>query len=58
MNGKRTGPFDTEKLIKMARKGKLTRESLVWKEGMESWTKAVEVEDLASIISTIPPEII
>ena len=58
VNGKRTGPFDTEKLIKMARKGKLTRESLVWKEGMESWAKAVEVEDLASIISTIPPEII
>ena len=57
VNGKRTGPFDTDKLLKMARKGKLSRESLVWKEGMENWAKASEVEDLASIISTIPPEI-
>lgn len=57
VNGKQTGPYNTDKLLKMARKGTLTRESLVWKEGMADWKKAVDVEDLSSVISTIPPEL-
>ena len=58
VNGKKTGPFDTDKLLKMARKGKISRNSLVWKEGMEEWKKANEVEELATIISTIPPDLV
>lgn len=57
VNGKQTGPFDTDKLLKMAKKGTLTRSSLVWKEGMEAWVKASEAEDLAAVIATIPPEL-
>ena len=57
VNGKRTGPFNTEKLMKMAKKGKFSRDSMVWKVGMEAWSKASDVEELASVISSIPPEI-
>ena len=54
-DGKPTGPFDIEVLTQKALAGEFSRESLVWKPGMEKWTKANDVEELKTIF---PPEII
>ena len=43
IDGVQSGPFDWDTLKKMVAEGKLTERTLVWKEGMDSWTPAEEV---------------
>lgn len=55
LNGQQAGPFDSAALQQMAQSGQLTRETLVWKQGMASWTAAGQVTELASVFGTVPP---
>lgn len=55
MGGKQAGPFDQEALRGHAALGEITRDTLVWREGMSGWTKAGEVGDLAGLFSAVPP---
>ncbi len=41
-NGEEDGPFSSEQLKAMARNGLITKEDLVWKEGMDDWRPAGE----------------
>ena len=50
-----TGPFDVGALASKVRAGELTREMLVWSQGMASWTAAGSVGALASLFG--PPQI-
>src|SRR5207244_1733070 len=43
INGKQSGPFDMETLTAKVRDGSLARSTLVWKQGMASWTAAENV---------------
>ncbi len=54
-DGKPTGPFDIAKLTEMVASGELLPDSLVWKQGMETWEKANTVEDLKGLF---PPPIV
>ena len=53
--GQSAGPFPMDTLKQQAQSGQLTRETLVWKEGMAQWTQAGEVSDLASLFNAVPP---
>ncbi len=53
--GKQTGPFDLAALEAKVREGAVTRDSLVWKQGMASWTAAGSVPELASLFAAVPP---
>ena len=56
INGKQKGPYDLTKLRKLLTDGVISSDSLVWKDGMDNWTKAGDVENLASLFTTdIPP---
>ena len=55
VNGQATGPFEVKILEQMAASGQLVKDSLVWKNGMEQWAKAGEVDELKNIFTTIPP---
>jgi membrane protease subunit (stomatin/prohibitin family) len=55
VDGKQVGPFDLPTLQTMAGSGQLKRETLVWKQGMQAWTKAGEVTELSSIFASVPP---
>jgi uncharacterized protein HemX len=48
------GPFTSEELKDL----KITRETMVWFEGEESWKAAVEIEELQEIFKSIPPPLI
>jgi membrane protease subunit (stomatin/prohibitin family) len=52
-----TGPFDLSALSQQASAGQLTRDTLVWKNGMAQWSKASEVQELANLFSNLPPPI-
>ncbi len=45
------GPLDFEQL----KNSKLTRDNLVWCEGMETWKVAGEMEELKSLFAAVPP---
>ena len=55
VNGQPTGPFDTVTLGRMATMGELSRETLVWSQGMAEWMKASEVEGLKGLFADMPP---
>ena len=57
INGQQTGPFDVATLKTMAGQNQLTKEMLVWKEGMSGWTAAGQVNELKAIFGSIPPPI-
>ncbi|MDR0375738.1 MAG: DUF4339 domain-containing protein [Treponema sp.] len=50
-----TGPFDMDELEQMAQNGRLTKESLVWREGMSQWEIAGNIPELARLFQTASP---
>jgi membrane protease subunit (stomatin/prohibitin family) len=55
LDGKQAGPFDLPTLQTMANSGQLKRETLVWRQGMASWSKAGDVGELGSLFASAPP---
>jgi hypothetical protein len=52
VNGLQTGPYDESGLRILISQKQLTKNSLVWKEGMSSWIIAGAVEELTPLFST------
>jgi len=57
VNGTQTGPYDMNTLSGKARDGALTRETLVWRQGMAEWTTAGAVPELQTLFGAVPPPI-
>lgn len=55
VNGQQQGPFDMGALGQRQQQGQLTRETLVWAQGMANWTPAGQVPDLAALFAHAPP---
>jgi hypothetical protein len=41
----------------MAQGGQLTRETLIWKNGMPNWMQAGQVPDLSGLFGSMPPPV-
>jgi len=57
VNGQQAGPYDLNALKQMASQNQITKESLVWREGMANWTGAGQVPELSTIFASVPPPI-
>jgi membrane protease subunit (stomatin/prohibitin family) len=55
INGQQAGPFGVAELAARASRGEITRETLVWKQGMSGWVAAGQVAEMASVFVTPPP---
>lgn len=55
VDGRQQGPFVLSALQERAAAGTLTRDTLVWRQGMANWTPAGDVGDLASVFANVPP---
>lgn len=55
IDGKQAGPFDLATLQAQVSEGKITRETLVWKQGMANWSAASTVSELANLFAAVPP---
>lgn len=55
VNGQQTGPFNFGQLQSMVGSNQLTRQSMVWKNGMASWSTAESQSELSSLFSSMPP---
>ncbi|MFZ3209074.1 MAG: SPFH domain-containing protein [Geobacteraceae bacterium] len=54
-NGKKAGPFDINAIIGYIKKGAITKETLIWKEGMDAWKTAGLFAEFESLLKTTPP---
>lgn len=57
VNGQQSGPFDVNVLKQMVTAGSLTKETLVWKQGMPNWMAAGQVQELFNIFGATPPPV-
>ncbi|HTB05576.1 MAG TPA: SPFH domain-containing protein [Bacteroidia bacterium] len=57
VDGKQTGPFNEQQLAQMVQGGTLTRESMIWKNGMAAWQQAAQVAETAGLFNNAPPPI-
>lgn len=55
VNGQAKGAFPLEVLKQMQQNGQLTKNTLVWKQGMANWEKAGTREDLQGLFVDVPP---
>lgn len=55
IDGQAAGPFNMAGLKQLVQSGKLTRETLVWKQGMENWTAAGQIPELQNLFAAAPP---
>ncbi|MDZ7705552.1 MAG: SPFH domain-containing protein [Trueperaceae bacterium] len=55
IDGQTHGPYDTNTLKQYVGSGHLTRQTLVWKQGMDGWKPAGEVPELANLFGAAPP---
>ena len=55
INGAQAGPFTFRDLAAKMQSGEITRQTLVWKQGMGNWTAAESVSDLAELFAGPPP---
>ncbi|MGQ2951521.1 MAG: RDD family protein [Agrobacterium sp.] len=49
------GPVGEDEISGLIKSGQITRETIVWREGMDAWQRAVEQPELSSAFSTPPP---
>lgn len=57
INGAQAGPFDMNVLKEMATSKQLSKETLVWRDGMSNWQAAGESSELEPIFGSTPPPI-
>ena len=55
ISGQAQGPFSVDVLTQMKQTGQLTKDTLVWKQGMANWEKAGVVEQLKELFVDMPP---
>lgn len=55
INNQQTGPFDHAALEQKIKVGQITRDTLLWAQGMAGWTSADKVADVRDLFATVPP---
>jgi hypothetical protein len=55
INNQQNGPHTIDSIKLLITQSQLTRDTLVWKEGMAQWGKITEQDDLKLLFSSVPP---
>ena len=55
INGQQAGPFNADAFAAKLKEGAITRDTLVWKPGMATWTAAGQVAELQAMFAAAPP---
>jgi len=55
VGGQQQGPFTLDALRTCVQDGRLTRQTLVWKQGMAQWIPAGQVPEVAALFGATPP---
>ena len=55
VNGVQAGPFNMQQLAQLAQNGQLTPQTYVWKQGMQNWVFAGNVDELSALFAPPAP---
>jgi len=55
VGGQQSGPYDLGTVKQQIQNGRITKDTLVWSEGMANWAKAGDVPEIAPSFSSVPP---
>jgi len=55
IEGKQLGPYDIQTMKQQIQSGRITRDTLLWADGMANWTRAGEVNAIAPLFPSVPP---
>ncbi|NTW32016.1 MAG: SPFH domain-containing protein [Bacteroidetes bacterium] len=55
VNGQQTGPFSEQTLAQMVQSGQITKDTLLWKQGMAAWSSASQIPEVAKLFGQAPP---
>lgn len=55
VNNKQEGPFNVEQIKSFIQNGQITKETLVWKDGMAQWDKAENLSEIKQLFGTSTP---
>ncbi len=55
IDGQQSGPFDLGSLSTLVHQGKISRDSLVWRQGLTQWVVASSLAELTAVFVTTPP---
>ena len=55
IEGKQAGPFSETEIVRLINDKKITKETLVWHQGMTAWKHAEDVPEVLRIIALSPP---
>ncbi|WP_397455268.1 DUF4339 domain-containing protein, partial [Pseudomonas versuta] len=51
VSGTNYGPYNTQQLQQYVQSGQITRDSLLWREGMAAWMTAGQILELAQLFA-------
>ena len=54
-NQKKSGPVESDELMRFLQSGQINPKTLLWKEGMESWLPLDEIDELRRLRTAVPP---
>jgi len=54
LNGQEQGPYNIEQLKPMIQNGQLTRNTMVWQQGMSGWSEAELVTEINELFKAVP----
>ena len=57
IDGRQQGPLSLGEVVEYIRKGVITPQTYIWKQGMQNWLPAEQVSDLTPELSAIPPQL-
>ena len=55
INGEQQGPYDMNAIKSMISNQQISKNTLVWRNGMESWSEAGTVSELSGAFGSVPP---
>lgn len=55
VGGNQSGPFNIEQLKQFVTTGEFTKQTFVWKQGMDNWVEAGKVQELAVLFTSNTP---
>jgi len=55
INNQQSGPFNEQTIVQMVQSGSITKDTLVWKQGMPQWLQAGQVPEMANFFNQVPP---
>lgn len=55
INGQQQGPFDLNAIKQMIGQNQVTKQTYMWKQGMQGWQAAEQIPEIAPLFNTAPP---